>query len=45
MKLPLSSLLARWRAQSSALREILLFAACLLVGLLVLPLLICFSAG
>ncbi len=40
MKLPLSSLLARWRAQSPALREILLFAACLLVGLLLLPLLI-----
>ncbi len=40
MKLPLSSLLARWSNQSPALREVLLFAACLLVGLLLMPLLI-----
>lgn len=40
MKFSLSSLLARWRNQPAALRELLLFAACLLAGLLLLPLLI-----
>lgn len=40
MKFTLPSLLARWRDQNAALREVLLLAGCLVAGLLLMPLLI-----
>lgn len=40
MTATLSSLLARWRSQPSVIRETLLFAGCLVAGLVLMPLLI-----
>lgn len=40
MKLPLASLLVRWRTQSFAIRELILFAVLVLAGLLLMPWLI-----